>query len=379
MNTRFVLPITIYDHNINTQTNLINGYSSSLILLSLPHKGFLFRSNLDPITEIPSSGLLLDNTTLYYEPISDEFSESVYTTINVTLENSYGRSHVKRISIFVDWVNSPPIILNKTLTLSTHQSLTIPIDVIDVDNDTVYTRVLSVSPSCSLNHPLIIQELFITIQYEGRSIPALNDTCSILFVVGDLHGLESAPGEYTFIITNQLQPSVTSVHINQGDNRTVLQSDFNTTFVVLNNTQKGMIVPTNNTLFYYSDPSFFSDPSTDIHGNALNNPHQHVEYSILHKGILSPVYSLQLIIHHINTPPKYFHFYSINVDSFFLSQYHLMCILLFLFIQYKYRILIGTLNSVLFKSQQSQDSFSLIQVFLNGKKEIMEKVWTIIK
>lgn len=349
MNTRFAIPITIYDHNINTQTNLFNGYSSSLILLSLPHKGSLFRSNLDPITEIPSSGLLLDNTTLFYEPISDEYSESTYTTINVTLENDYGRSHVKRISIFVDWVNSPPIVLNKTLTLSTHKSLTIPIDVIDADNDTVYTRVLSVSPSCSLAHSFVMQGLFITVQYEGRDTPSLNDTCNILFVVGDSHGLESAPGEYTFIVTNQLQPSVTSIHINQGENKTILQNDFNSTFVVLNNTQKGIIVPTNNTLFYYSDSSFFSDPSTDIHGNALNNPHQQVDYAILHKGILSPSFSLQLIIHHINTPPKCNYCYSIILDSFFLRQHHFMYTLLYLFKQSEYKILIGIHSSVLFR------------------------------
>ena len=116
MNSIFPVEIIVYDYN-----SIVSGNESDNIevyLISLPHRGFLYSSTMSIIQSLPSSGLLLSNTTLFYEPISGEFNTSVYTDIKVKVKNPYGISNPKTLSIYVDWINSPPI----TQDLSFHMN-----------------------------------------------------------------------------------------------------------------------------------------------------------------------------------------------------------------------------------------------------------------
>lgn len=302
MNTRFPLSISIYDHNVNTQTNIGDGYGVSLRILSLPHRGTLYSSSMQPITILPPSGLL-NTGSLYYEPIHGEHSEEVYTQFNVTVENMYGVSNPKALSIFVDWVNSAPVVPPKSFMLTTHQPLTVELEVVDVDDDKNYTRVVSHSPSCMLLQPTLTYNFSLTLQFVGG-----DNACTVELVVGDSHGLESNLTMYTFTVSNQIQPMFTSIHVNQGLNTTIIPVEGipDLVYDILNNTQYGtMQVSQNASLIYYADPYFFSEPSETIYGMPLNNSDPIITYQLTHKGIQSPIFYLTIIVHHVNTPPSY--------------------------------------------------------------------------
>lgn len=298
MNTRFLLTLQIYDHNVNTQTNLIDGYSVSIRITSLPHRGTLYSSSMEPITTLPPSGRVC-NTTLYFQPVEGEYSLSTYTQFNCTLENYYGISNPITLSIFVDWVNSAPIVPSKHFQLSTHESLVVDVDVIDMDNDKNYTRILSVSPACS-----IPQSLFYNFSFPITFVGG-NSTCFVELVVGDSHGLESNQTVFSFTVINQIEPLFAVLDVDQGTNTSFSLTSISTDYIIDNNTNYGSVQVNNqSSLLYMADPFYFSQPSHSIHGKELHNPDQFMQYRFLHKGIPSPVYALQIRIHHINTPPS---------------------------------------------------------------------------
>ena len=78
MNSRFRIDIPVHDYNLNSHTNLISGYAVTVKLMSLPHCGELYSQSLSKLTSLPTGGLVLSNTTLFYQAPTDEFSETPY-------------------------------------------------------------------------------------------------------------------------------------------------------------------------------------------------------------------------------------------------------------------------------------------------------------
>lgn len=81
MNSRFRIDIPIHDYNLNSHTNLVSGYSITVKLMSLPHRGQLYLHSLSKLTSLPPDGLVLTNTTLFYQAPVGEFSETPYEMI----------------------------------------------------------------------------------------------------------------------------------------------------------------------------------------------------------------------------------------------------------------------------------------------------------
>ena len=306
MNSVFPVEIIVYDYN-----SIVSGNESDDIevyLISLPHRGFLYSSTMSIIQSLPSSGLLLSNTTLFYEPISGEFNTSVYTDIKVKVKNPYGISNPKTLSIYVDWINSPPITQDLSFHMNTHEVFSIDIDIIDVDNDKNYTQILFISPECSILTPSLFYSFTLSIQYIGGYDTQSNNTCIVQFVVGDSHGLESNLTTYTFFITNEIQPITFSFIVNQGENSTIspISNYSDCILQVITSPTHGQMIVQNKSFLYLADSWYFSSPSTTIYHQDLHNPHESCSFIILHKGITSLPFTIQLIIQHINTLPMYF-------------------------------------------------------------------------
>ena len=77
MNTRFPSIIPIYDYNLQSSTNLIPNYFTSMTLLSLPIIGTLYTDIHFPLYSIPEEGLLLTNVSLYYQPPQGFYHNSI--------------------------------------------------------------------------------------------------------------------------------------------------------------------------------------------------------------------------------------------------------------------------------------------------------------
>lgn len=74
MNTLIEIVVPVFDNNLNSNTNLVSGYTVTTRLMTLPHKGQLYSSTMSPLKSLPSTGLVLDSLTLYYQPISGEYN-----------------------------------------------------------------------------------------------------------------------------------------------------------------------------------------------------------------------------------------------------------------------------------------------------------------
>ena len=305
MNTRFPVNIPVFDNNVNMNINLFDGYQVTTRLFSLPHKGSLFfkqDSVFSLIQSIPADGLLV-SSSLYYQPIDGEFSEEIYTQFNITVSNIYGSSSLKTINLYVDWVNSALIIPAKSFNMTTHIPFQVDIDVIDIDNDKNYTRFIAVSSACVVLQPTFHYGFSFTVEYLGGS-----DVCTVEFVCGDSHGLESNHTIYTFTVSNELQPVIETVDIFQGENITLplIDSVSLVEIVLLNNTHMGTVSLFNlTTISYYSDASYFSFPTQNIHGQSLDNPNPSFCYQFKHKTLLSPIYSFSFKVIQVNSPPVY--------------------------------------------------------------------------
>ena len=76
MDSRIRIVIPVHDYNLNSNTNLVPDYFVTVKLMSLPVIGQLFSSSMTPITSVPPAGILLSNTTLFYQPPPGAFSDS---------------------------------------------------------------------------------------------------------------------------------------------------------------------------------------------------------------------------------------------------------------------------------------------------------------
>ena len=314
MNPIFPIEISIQDYNLETSTNLVDNYTVQLILLSLPHRGQLYFSSMQPIVMCPPEGIVLNSTTLYYQPEFNEFSESEYSNITLQVENPFGLSNPKSISIFVEWVNQPPVTWDCWFNITTDAPHSVEIDMLDVDGDAAYTRFVSISPTCAvsdLSSDLILNKTQFEVWFIGDSAQSSN--CSIQFVVGDSHGLESNITTYWFTAINTLFPELSEISVNQSEttnvslpilstNGTLMTLEVELQIVAM--PRFGTIESVNGALQYCSQEFYFSSPSTTIYGKSLENPMDSIEYVIIHKSISSPPYKLNINIVHQNTLPK---------------------------------------------------------------------------
>ena len=208
MNRMSPLSIPLYDFNVDSHSNLFEGYSSEMRLMSLPQKGTLYSSAMSPIVSLPPTGLVILNSTFFFLPNPGEFGSDIYATLVFSLQNSYGTLSPKSVSIIVDWVNSDPIVADHNYTLSTTEIKHVVIDVVDHDGDKNYTRFVQISPNCRLLTPLhndLLYDFAFDMEYVGGA-GGSEDDCVIEYLVGDSHGGKSAPANLRFHVTNTLSP-----------------------------------------------------------------------------------------------------------------------------------------------------------------------------
>ena len=313
MNTLFPIQLSIRDYNMETNTNLIDNYTVYLILLSVPHQGQLYLSTMQPIYSCPTEGIILNTTTLYFQPELNEFSETEYANLTVQVVNNYGASNPKSISIFVDWVNQPLITWDCWFNITTDSPSLIEIEMLDIDGDATYTRFISISPSCSisdLTDTLILYKMQFEVWFLGDS--SQSNGCRIQFVAGDSHGLESNITTYWLHAVNDLYPEFSQITVNQNEltnislsilssNHTLMTSEVELQLVTM--PRFGEIEVLKNWLQYRSQEYYFSSPSSTIYGKSLENSMDWIEYIIIHKSISSPIYKLSIDILHKNTIP----------------------------------------------------------------------------
>ena len=313
MNSIFPIELSIQDYNLDTNTNLVDNYTMQIILRSIPHKGQLYFSTMQPIESCPSEGIVLNFTTLYYQPEYNEYNTTEYSNFTVQVENPYGISNPITISIFVNWVNQPPVTWDCWFNITTDAPSTVDIEMIDIDGDAAYTRFLSISPLCSvsdLSSDLILNKTQFEVWFIGNSMQS--DNCSVQFVVGDSHGLESNVTTYWFTAVNTLSPQFSMLSVNQFEttnlcgggvttNGTDLTSEVELQIVAM--PRFGTIEKVDIGLQYCSHEFYFSSPSQTIYGKNIGNPMDSIEYVIVHKGIASPSFTLHIDIVHNNTIP----------------------------------------------------------------------------
>ena len=313
MNERFLVDVSVTDFNLATNTNIVSNYSIQLILYSLPHRGQLFSSTMQPITEVSNEGIILNGTLFYFQGEVGEYSESEYTNVTLGVRNPFGESNPTVLSIFVDWVNSPPITYNRSFNITTDSALHIDIEVTDVDGDVSYTHFISISLACvilSLPETSTLYQTEFDIAFVGDLTHS--NQCIVQFIVGDSNGLESNLTTYTFLAVNLLQPAMTLLRVNQSEptnailsfllsNHTVVTTDYS--IVIVTEPRYGRYSLSNSVLHYQSDEFYFSNPSVDINGHSLKLENDSMEYIVYHKSVPSIRYQLQIEILHVNTPP----------------------------------------------------------------------------
>ena len=314
MNSVFPVELLIQDYNLDTNTNLVDNYTVQIILRSIPPIGQLFYATMQPINSCPPEGIVLNSTTLFYQPEYNEYSATEYSNFTVQVENPYGISNPIPISIFVAWVNQPPITWDCWFNITTDTSSIVDIEMIDSDGDAAYTRFLSISPVCSisdLSNDMILNNTRFEVWFIGNSLQS--DNCSIQFVVGDIHGLESNITTYWFTAVNTLSPQLSLMSVNQYEKTNLSLPIVSTSGTDLTSEVELQIVTMprygtienvgNKILQYCSYEFYFSSPSQTIYGKDIGNSMDSIEYVIIHKGVSSPSYTLLIDIVHNNTIP----------------------------------------------------------------------------
>ena len=85
MDSLNALTIPVFDNNVNSNINLVPGYSITVRLMSLPHKGQLYSHTMALLTSLPAGGLVLTNHTLFYQPLPGEYNATApYVTMCIT-------------------------------------------------------------------------------------------------------------------------------------------------------------------------------------------------------------------------------------------------------------------------------------------------------
>ena len=238
-----------------------------------------------------------------------------FTNITLILSNPYGISNLKTLQIYVDWLNHAPTVHNASYSFTTDSTHHTLLEIDDEDEDKAYTRIISISPRCSVeNLPStgIIQSFDFSVVYLGdEGLDQLQDICTIRLVVGDTRGLESEEAVLTYIITNTLIPSSMILHADEATDSLFEVTMQNTTSVIpvdevsfelIERPLHGVINETYPFVFI-SELYYFSDPDTDINGNNLNMKNDSLQMYVIHKGIRSSVFTFTVIIHHVNTKP----------------------------------------------------------------------------
>lgn len=215
----------------------------------------------------------------------------------------------------MDWINHAPIVHDGTYSFSTDSTHHTILTIDDEDGDKAYTRIISISPRCSIDglpSTGILQSFNYIILYIGdNTLDQLHDQCIVRLVVGDTHNLESEEATITYSITNTLIPFSTILYANeatesvlevtmQGTNGSILIEDVS--FELVENPVHGVINSTY-PFSFISDLYYFSYPETDINGNNLNMSNDSLQLYAIHKGIRSSVFTFTIVILHVNTKP----------------------------------------------------------------------------
>ena len=310
MNATSPISLPLYDFNIDSSTNVFEGYSSSMSLLSLPARGTLYSSSMEAISSLPPSGLPIVNSTFFFEPIPGEFASEPYATLVFSLQNSYGTLRPKTVSIFVDWVNHVPIVHDRNYTLSTSEVKTVAIDVVDYDGDKNYTRFVQISPNCRVLTPMENGVLFgfaFAIEYEMSSVEgAEEDVCTVELVVGDSHGGESSPATLRFHVTNLLSLNRTVFEVREGVS-SLLDLEFDEEVVVelTRFPTHGELWGNSTLLTYVAEPLYFTSPKIDADGDPIGHEDEGFACRVIHKGLASPSLEAVLVIQNVNSPARY--------------------------------------------------------------------------
>ena len=306
MNRMSPLSIPLYDFNVDSHSNLFEGYSSEMRLMSLPQKGTLYSSAMSPIVSLPPTGLVILNSTFFFLPNPGEFGSDIYATLVFSLQNSYGTLSPKSVSIIVDWVNSNPIVADHNYTLSTTEIKHVVIDVVDHDGDKNYTRFVQISPNCRLLTPLhndLLYDFAFDMEYVGGA-GGSEDDCAIEYLVGDSHGGKSAPANLRFHVTNTLSIQQTTFEVEEGMTSEIdLRLD--DVFVDLVTLPSHGLLSGNSSLLLYSAEEFyFTSPKIDADGNPIGHEDEGFACTVVHKGLSSPLFHLTLVILNVNSPPR---------------------------------------------------------------------------
>lgn len=307
MNQLSPLSIPLYDFNVDSQSNLFDGYFSEMRLVALPQKGILYSSSMEPIVSLPPTGLLILNSTFFFLPDPGDFGSDIYASMVFSLQNSYGTLSPKSVSIIVDWVNSDPIVSNHNYTLSTTETKHVVIDVIDHDGDKNYTRFLQISPNCCLLTPLhndLLYDFTFDVEYAGGA-EGSEDDCIIEYLVGDAHGGESSPAILHFHVTNTLSLPQTIFEVKEGITSIMdlhLEEDVIVHLVTL--PSHGLLSGNSSLLSYVAEDFYFTSPRVDADGYAIGHDDESFACTLIHKGLSSPLFHLTLIILNVNSPPR---------------------------------------------------------------------------
>ena len=141
----------------------------------------------------------------------------------------------------------------------------------------------------------------------------MQETCTVIAVVGNHENIESNQAVFTYNIINPLSPTVQSFTVMEGVETPLIipmeapnQASYTGEvlfFYTLYPSHGGLVG--NNPCLFTSMPDYFSIPANDVYNTPLYKSKDTIRLYALHRGIATNDFPVTINIQNVNTAPQY--------------------------------------------------------------------------